>query len=76
MNSEVYVLVLSRKLRKISTTFVFTRFLENIIIKVLSTLEVNLFGILKFWTRLFSGSLSPTSVIQNRRPIYLKKEKI
>jgi hypothetical protein len=66
MKSEVYVLVLSRNLTKLSTTFVFTRFLENIIIKVLSALEVNLFAILKFWTNLFSGSLSPTSVIQNK----------
>jgi hypothetical protein len=74
MKSEFYVLVLSRNLQKLSTTFVFTSFLENVIIKVLSALEVNLFGILKFRTSLFLGSLSPTSIIQNRRSIYLIKK--
>jgi hypothetical protein len=65
--------VLSENLRKISTTFVFTIFPENVIIKALFDLEVNLFEILKFWTSLFSRSLSPTSVIQNRRSIYQKE---
>jgi hypothetical protein len=53
MNSKFYVLVLCGKRRKLSTTFLFTYFLENIIIKVLFALEVNMFEILKFWISLF-----------------------
>jgi hypothetical protein len=45
-NSEFSILVLSRKPRKLSTTFLFMRFLENIRIKELFVLEVNLFVIL------------------------------
>jgi hypothetical protein len=66
MNLGFSVLVLSIKLRKLSTTFVFTSFPENVTIKELFVLKLNMFGILKFRTSLFLGSLSPTSVIQNR----------
>jgi hypothetical protein len=48
-------------------------FPESVIIKELFVLELNLFGILKFWTSLVSGSLSPTSFIQNKLSIYLKE---
>jgi ABC-type uncharacterized transport system fused permease/ATPase subunit len=52
---EFSVLVFSGKLRKLSTTFLFTRFLENIDIKELLVLEVNLFVNLNFWTSLYFG---------------------
>jgi hypothetical protein len=55
MNLEFYVLVLSIKLRKLSTTLVLTSFPKNIIIKVLFALVVNLFEILKSRTSLFFG---------------------
>jgi hypothetical protein len=42
-------------LEKLSTTFLFTKFLENVNIKELSVLEVNMFVILKFWTSLYFG---------------------
>jgi hypothetical protein len=50
---RISVLVLSGMFRKLSTTFLFTSFSENVIITKLFVLELNLFGILKFCTSLF-----------------------
>jgi hypothetical protein len=55
MKPKFSVLVLSGKLRKLTKTFLFTRFLETVSIKELLVLEVNLFVILKFWTSLYFG---------------------
>jgi hypothetical protein len=55
VNLEFSVLVLSGKVRKLCTMFLFMSFPENVITKELFVLELNQFGILKFRTSLFAG---------------------
>jgi hypothetical protein len=54
-NVDFRILVLSRKLRKLSTTFSIMTFPKNVSIKKLFELEANLFVILKILTSLNFG---------------------